>query len=459
MAENLEVDRSRVEDQVAQALVGATEPDQLDSYRFAAGILPVFDLVKSLFSQNPVDTCLKLMLLFELTRTPGRFGIDMIRSRAAFLDPGRVDALVRSLRDGGWFDVRASDSTYVISPLGVQLLGLLHGADFGGLSPANVLARAAQNAAFAAGLDGAEGGIAYLLDQLMTLLDNQVEDARAALQRGRPFALIAWARNRHAHQNETIRHVLGELEKRLDAASADFGRIVELHGAMQRIVEMHRGIHERLRDWNLERLFTARAGYSIPELVEAVMALERGTSALDRVLDEGIVSIHELPPAVTTKDVRDRFQGVRRRQSLRPGDHRYSPPPPPTVQPWSAAEADPAVEMREHFTRVLAGRTPEDSPLEMEDWFPAGRFSTQAYRLALLARLHTNGITVRLADGRTALLRVHSDPARDLPPGEVLDRLEALGVMRTLASGHRFSRMTLAVAPVGIASTTESLHV
>jgi hypothetical protein len=88
----------------------------------------------------------------------------------------------------------------------------------------------------------------------------------------------------------------------------------------------------------------------------------------------------------------------------------------------------------------------------MEDWFPSGAFARQAYKLALLARLHVDGLTVRLEDGRSAILKVHAQPVRGARPGEVLDRMEADGGLRTLPGGTRFTRMTLAVSHPPVAA-------
>jgi hypothetical protein len=81
---------------IGEALVGDVDPERLEGFRFAQRILPVFCLVRALFSQNEVDTCLKLMLLHELTRTAGRWSLERIRSHTRFLDPSRVEGLVRS---------------------------------------------------------------------------------------------------------------------------------------------------------------------------------------------------------------------------------------------------------------------------------------------------------------------------------------------------------------------------
>lgn len=74
------------------------------------GILPAFRLVRSLFSQNELDTCLKLILLHEVLRAGGRSTLERIRSLTRFLDPDRVDGLVRSLREGGWLELRSPPS-------------------------------------------------------------------------------------------------------------------------------------------------------------------------------------------------------------------------------------------------------------------------------------------------------------------------------------------------------------
>src|SRR5262245_36563739 len=92
----------RIADEIGDALVGDVDPQRLDGFRFAQRILPVFRLVRALFSQNEVDTCLKLMVLHELTRAPGRWSLERIRSHTRFLDPSRVEALARSLKDGDW---------------------------------------------------------------------------------------------------------------------------------------------------------------------------------------------------------------------------------------------------------------------------------------------------------------------------------------------------------------------
>jgi len=71
--------REDVEGQLEREL-DAERPGELESWRFARKILPVFRHVRTLFSRNRLNTALKLMLLYELTRIRGRFDKGRMRS-------------------------------------------------------------------------------------------------------------------------------------------------------------------------------------------------------------------------------------------------------------------------------------------------------------------------------------------------------------------------------------------
>ena len=424
-------------EEVSQALVGDVDPERLEAYRFATGILPVFGLIRSLFSQNELDTCLKLMLLHELSRAGGRSTLDRIRSMAAFLDPGRVDGLVRSLKEGGWLDLRSSDNTYVPSIVGVNMLSLLAAADLGNLSPQNALARAAQNAEFGAKLDGSRTPVSLLLDQLHVLIEDRVDEARGVLQIGRPARMIAWAQRQHAEQIGTIQAVLTALSDRLDAASREFTRVVRLHAVMQELVKMHTSIHARLRDWNLERLYSSDTGYSLAQICEAVMGAEE--PVLLRALSEGILQSPPLPLSLSTDEVRARFHGSRRRLLGQEEDFVYAPPEAPTFDPRVAGDIDPASALRAHLTALFSG---SPGPLELEDWIAEEVFGGIAWQLAILCRLQGEGLTFPLDDGRRVLVQLSEALARNVPTGELLAWLEENNALRILGNA-RFSKVTL----------------
>jgi len=410
------VDDAELEDEISQALVGDAEPRRLDAYRFALGILPIFRLVRSLFSTNELDTCLKLMLLHELSRARGRASLDRIRGLAGFLPPDRVDALVRSLKDGGWLSLRGSDNTYAVSHNAMHLLTLLHGAELANLTPANVLSRVAQTAEFNATLDGGGGAVALLLDYLHNLVDEEVEQARAVFRTGRPFRMIQWSRKEHARQLDTIGAVLAHLADRLDAASHELARVVRLHQSMQELVRMHSSIHTRLREWNLERLHTSEAGYSIPQLIEAALGVD------DRTLERDVaplVADPGLAPSLTLDELRARFHAARRKLDRARPDFTYTPAAPAAHAEWESADIDRADAIRAHLTALLAGR----DALELGEWLDDATLPRAAGHLADLAAVAVSG-RFTLDDGRAARVAMIPAVPRDVPPDALLAWLE-----------------------------------
>lgn len=429
-------------EEIGDALVGDVDPERLEGFRFAQQILPVFRLVRALFSQNEPDTCLKLMVLHELTRVAGRWSLERIRAHTRFFDSSRVEALVRSLKEGGWLDLRESDHTYSLSPHGIHLLSLLHAADFGSLAPANALARAAQNAAFGATLAGSGASAAsYLLEQLLVLLDDQVDQARAVLQQGRPYRMIEWSRREHRQQLETIQQVLNTLQERLDTSSRAFYQLVRLHDGMQEIVRLHTGIHGRLREWNLDRLYTAEAGYSVPELLDAVLAAD--DPSMRRALADGILQGGALPPTLTFDELRERIHGARRKLPSQIEEYVYAPPPATSMQPWAAADLDPTAALRGRLGSLFDGRAVGD-PIELDLWIDTNRFPDASWRLALLARLQGGESRFSLEDGRTVEAELATPIPRGVQSQALLAWLVEHAAVRELPAGW-FTRVLLRV--------------
>ena len=411
----------------------ADQPGELDSWGFARKILPVFDLIRSLFSRDELNTALKLMLLYELTRVRGRFDKSRIRSAMPYLEADRVDRLVDSLYEGGWLELRAADRTYELSSTGTHLLAILHAADFENLSPDNVLSRAAQNAQFGAELDGAEETTGYLLDQLLGELQRQVDEAKNVMQKGRPFRLIEWSRRNHRRQLDIIRGVLDTLERQLEDTSEEFRRVVDIHEKMQAIVRLQTGINDRLREWNLEQLYTSGSGYSIPQLAEAVLGMDE--EELERVVDENILQVPRLPPTLTTPEIRSRFHAARRTLSSQNDSYDYQPPDKPEPQPLKAHDLDMAGRLRRRLTDLLEARTPEDPPVGPDEWLEAETLPGVAFELAMLSRLEGEGGGIRLDDGRRARSSMPDGVPTEVSPDELLSYLADEELLVHLESG------------------------
>lgn len=431
-----------LQDELSDALAGGGSPEHLPAWPFARGVVPAIRLMRALVSTaSEVDSLLKLMLLFELARTPGRWAIEHIRAAAQFIDADRVDSLVRTLLDGGWLELRGADRTYRMSDTGLHLLQMLQVADFAGLALTNVVHRAALAAEFAArGQDGTDATV-WLLEQLLVQLDDAVDEASRILRQGRAWELIAWSHRQHRQQLDTIRHVLGFLQERIDASAPQFMRIDRLHRAMQGIVKQHTGIHTRLRDWNLDRLYTSDAGYAVPELAEALLGA--GTDDLALLLTSGVVQARVLPPDLTVAELKARLHGARRRLTAQDAEWRYEPPAEPDPEPFEAALIDPAAALRTRLTSLLADRHSTEPPLEVDDWLTPGTMPEGAWDLALLSLLEASGNPLELDDGQRATVSQSAIATVDVPLAGTLETLVERGLLHASA-GSYFARVQIA---------------
>ncbi|MFB6350306.1 MAG: hypothetical protein ABEK29_00740, partial [Bradymonadaceae bacterium] len=193
------------------------------------------------------------------------------------------------------------------------------------------------------------------------------------------------------------------------------------------------GINDRLREWNLEQLYTSDAGYSIPQLAEAVLGMDE--SDLDRAFDEGLIQVPRLPPTLTTPEIQSRFHAARRSLPSQQESYSYETPDEPDPDPLEAAPLDMAGRLRRQLTDLLETRTPDDEPLQPDEWLEAETLPGVAYELAMLSRLEADGGHIRLDDGRRARTSMPMDVPADLSPGELLPYLAREGYLVNRESG------------------------
>jgi hypothetical protein len=269
-----------------------------------------------------------------------------------------------------------------------------------------------------------------------------VELARSILRRARPFQLIAWSRREHGRQLEIIRQVLAGLQERMDESSRHFAKIVRLHAAMQQIVAQQTGVNARLRDWNLERLWSQDAGYSIDALVEAVLGASEDEFV--RAREDAIVQARRLPSSLTTGELLSRFQGARRRLPSQRARYTYEPPAEEPVETVAAAKLDPAAWLQQLLAERLAEHGARDNlPLELEAWLEGDRLAPDAWRVAVLSGLQGRNPAPRL-NGTTRLQVLEPDaPAPAAMRDDALFATwEAAGLLRRLPPGS-YSRLRL----------------
>lgn len=427
-------------------LAPGVRPEHIEEWDEARAILPIAPLMRSLFSSaDPGDTLLKLVVLFTLAQTDGRFTKERIRALVRAIEPDRLDALVRSLYDGRWLELRARDNTYRLNPLGLFLLATLRAANFASQTPANLLVRAAEALHFGARVDGDGRTTGRLLGMLLAELETQAERAREVIASGRPRQLLRFSRREVRAQLDRVTEVLALLEQRLDTASTHFERIVRLHRAMQTILRAHEGLHRRLAEWSLRRLETTDAGYSLSALCDAVM------SATDDELETGRArAVHwpRIAARVSTDQILDRHTTERRARAAARAPFVYAPPPEPTAAPIDVIADDPMSRLRQAISDAIRTIEPGE-PLRWGAIAPSltDGFADAALHVALLARLHGQGRAdvIRL-DGMPLRIDMPShlaDLVRDLDGDAALRALEQAGVLDDLGPRGWHARITL----------------
>jgi len=425
-------------------LAPGVRPEHVGEWGEAAAILPIAPLMRSLFSStDPGDTLLKLVVLFNLAQTDGRFTKERIRTLLRAIEPDRLDALVRSLYEGRWLELRARDNSYRLNPLGLFLLATLRAANFASQTPANLLVRAAEALHFGARGDRDGKTSERLMGMLLAELETQAERAREVIASGRPRQLLRFARQEVRAQIERVTEVLALIEPRL--GGLHFDRIVRLHRSMQLILRAHEGLHRRLAEWSLRRLETTDTGYSLSALCDGVM------SATDEELFAGpgqAIAWPRTARRVGTGALLDRHTTERRGRLARRAPFVYAPPPEPDAQPIEAVGDDPMSHLIDAIVEgmrdVPAGRPVAWSTLAVR---LSRGFAETALQVALLARLHGQGRDdiLRLR-GMSVALSVPSGMAeviRGRVGDDTLDRLRQAGALDDMGPRGWHARITL----------------
>ena len=418
---------------LTEALASGVRPENVDGLDEALAILPIFGLCRSLFSTSPTDSALKLVILFALCDADGRYGRERIRTLVPGIAPDRLDALVTSLYGGGWLELRASDNTYRTAPLGFYLLAVLRAGNFASQSPANLLVRAVETLAFGDRVDDGGSTTPRLLGMLLGELETQAERARDVLRRGRPRELMRFSRSEVKRQVEHVVQVIAAIEERLDEASAEFSRVVRIHEAMQVILRAHQGLADRLAEWNLRKLETTDAGYSLSALCDAVMGAS--DAELERAIEVGALVLPAPVRCISTDEVMSRHVTARRTGRVKQEPFVYEPPPEPEPERWAPEQVDPVARLRAILMRVASDLGTGES-VSLGRWLPeiALDFADAVFQLSLLAHLQGRAGDGGIAIGEGLVLRLAPPPTEDeairgLSPEQALTEWLRCGVL------------------------------
>lgn len=434
--------------ELLDGLAAGVVPEHLPEWPQITTMLPVFKLCRSMFYHSPADTALKLLVITNLARVEGRFTRARIRTLIPALDNDRLEAVVTALYSGGWLELRDSDHSYRVRPLGLYLLSVLLAADFASQSPSNLLIRAVEAIAFSDRLSADGQTTGYLLSVLLAELETQAAHARVVMARGTPRQLIRFSRQEVQQQIKHVMQVLSAIEERMDEASEHFGRVVRIHESLQIILRAHEGLTKRLAEWSLKRLETSEAGYSLAALSEAVL----GASDDELMQLVGNGTIWPLSPAMclSTDRLLTRYRTGRRTMAAQKREFVYEAPPEPTVTELQLADVDPVTRLRERIAAWLAqapGRRLELVELLADD---ADDFADAVYQLTIVARIQGQAMDGLLQLTPSLAIRIQErdfDPERirGLSAEAALVELQRIGVLVDVAGKGRHSAIDVVV--------------
>ncbi len=435
-------------DELLNALAPGLLPEQLAEWPRIRNVLPVFDLAHSLFYNSAADTALKLIVLLNLARVEGRFGRERIRSLVPALDPTKLDAIITALYRGGWLELRALDNTYRLKPLGLYLLSVLLAADFGSQNPANLLIRAVETIAYGDRIDDSGSTTGQLLAMLLAELETQAATAREIIGHGTPRQLIRFSREEVRQQVRHVVQVLAAIEERMDESSEHFARLVRIHASLQDILRAHEGLARRLAEWNLKRLETSDAGYSLAALSDAVMGAS--DEELLALLGSGCLRPNAPARHLSTERLLTRHRSARPSMAKERERFVYQAPLEPELDALALAEVDPVTRLAELLAAALAQA--DGAPVDLTNLLAerAEDFADAVYLLNLLARIRGRelGPDLELAPGLRARITgtaVESAALEGLDAAQALQKLIALGAL--VPTGHKGLHSALTLEP------------
>ena len=242
--------------------------------------------------------------------------------------------------------------------------------------------------AFGDSVDHSGATTSHLMGMLLADLETQAEVASEIIRRGRPRQLVRFSREQVREQIARVTQVLAVIEERLDEASVHFGRVVRVHEAMQGILRAHEGVSRRLAEWNLRKLETTDAGYSLTALCEAVLGAS--DEELEGVLKRRILTPPARAVALSTDEVMTRWGTSRHRRRVARTPFVYEPPDEPSVETLKAEQVDPVARLRAALL-ARASAMDEGAVLSLADWLGdealARDFTDAVFQLNLLSRL------------------------------------------------------------------------
>ncbi|ENO87027.1 hypothetical protein [Thauera linaloolentis] len=361
-------------------LAPGVDADEVPELAALAAARPLLDAFITLFRGTEAEVLMRLLVLREIgheAEVP-RWSPDVLRARFAYLDPVKLETVLKRLRDNALLAI-GEDGQYALSDIGrnaVAALAML--LRFGDEEDAELGFLTAQ----LAGLQAVGGVTAESLGHLLSKLTDLTWHFEEAIASGSEFRILD-ARRRLSANGRWIERGTDILNKLLADPDADFdiARVAQRIGlAQSRLARADASFQRALNKIEAQRVTLGGSGISSSDVAAWLRRLDGATLA--SLAGGCLAAVPELPLLAGGHELLDRAESAL--GSDRARDEADASLPPPDTAPVGIAPETEDLAMLEHFTHRLEA-LPGARPLHHV--VAGGGFAPASYRLSLLALL------------------------------------------------------------------------
>ncbi|NMG29233.1 hypothetical protein [Aromatoleum evansii] len=377
--------------ELADFLAPGVAADDVPELAPLAAARPLIDAFITLFRGSEAEVMLRLLVLREIgqeAESP-RWSPDALRSRFTYLDPVKLETVLKRLRDNQLL-AYADDGNYHLSDLGrnaVAAIAML--LRFSAEEDAELGFLTAQ----LAGLQAVGSITPEALGHLLSKLNDLTWHFEEAIASGSEFQILGARRRLSANERwlargtEILKGLLADPEVDFEIA-----RIAQRIGlAQSRLARTDASFQRALNKIEAQRVTLGASGISSSDVAAWLRGLD--ASAFAAFAEGALLVVPELPLLAGGHELIDRAEGVLS-DEIRARETDTALPPPDAAAVNTAPEQDDLA-LLEHFARRL-DTLPDSAPLHSV--VAGGGFAPASYRLSLLALL-ADGESAGPADG------------------------------------------------------------
>ena len=408
----------------ADFLSPGVSPGDLPELDRLARARPLLSAFTTLFHGSEAEVLLRVLVLGEIGRTADapRWSPEALRARFAFIDPVKLETVLRRLRDHAL--LRVADSQYQLSDIGrnacaalAMLLELSGDEDVElGFLTAQI-----------AGLQAVDGDTGDALQHLLGKLNDLTLHFEDAIASGSEFRIIAARRRLDANGRwlergtALLRDLLAD-----DDLPFERARLAQRIGlAQSRLARVDASFQRALNKIESQRVTLGGSGISSSDVAGWLRRLD--SAALAALAANALAPCPDLTLLAGDHELLDRAEPT---LSAEPVSEADSALPAPDDAPVAAAPPAEDLHLLERFAHRLGALA---GPAALAEVIPGSGFAQASYRMSLLALLRDAG-----AGG---------DPAVEAGEGPVADFLR-------LAIDVRFTEDLQPLADEDIAAIT-----